>query len=80
MKNVLIAVTTAVMTMMNIVLFEEWYANVPWYLTELQSYIVIGILVLVASLFSSFAINFASKLDKKREEKVKVNWLTVDED
>ena len=80
MKNILTAVLTATYTLMNIALFEEWYLNVPYYLTEMQSYMVMAVLVLVASMFSSLALDFASKLDKKREEEVKVNWLTVDED
>lgn len=80
MKNIMTALTTGVFTMINILLFETWYANVPYYLTELQSYVIIGLLVVIASIGTNLVFNQIDKHFNKKDEEVKVNWLTVDED
>lgn len=75
-KNIITAVLTAVLALTFIYALDAWYQSVPWYMTDIEIYMLIMTCIAVANLVSNYIV---SKF-KKKEQEVKVNWLTVDED
>lgn len=82
MKKLVIAALTAILSLTYIFLVDIWYQIVPaWYLTEEQSIALMGGLIMVGYLTTDWIVEKIDEfISRKKEEKVKVNWLTVDED
>lgn len=76
MKKIITAILTGVTALLLINGLDAWYQSVPWYMTNEQIYMLITACITVANLLVSTVVN--SIKFKKKEQEVKVNWLTVD--
>lgn len=80
-KGLLTAALTAEIAFALIWIVNEAYYYVPWYLSDAEAYMLIAVLIALGNLIASFVVEAIVKyFDKRKSEKVKVNWLTVDED